>query len=79
MIGTLVTTALDSEHSDVKTSLLHRSLYVDVEYRLPCDAWAPCVNVMQQLPIWLLYTFVCDLRCSDLNVVRLYGPVAIML
>ena len=79
MIGTLVTTALDSEHSDVKTSLLHRSLFVDVGCRLPCDAWSPCFNVMQQLAAWLLNTFVCDLPCPDLNVVSFYKPFAIML
>jgi hypothetical protein len=32
MIGTVVTTVPDSEHSDVKTSLVDRSLHMDVGY-----------------------------------------------
>ena len=56
------------------TSIIVRGRWVPLALRrLVC-----LLNVMQQLPIWLLNTFVCDFPCPHLNVFRLYRPVAII-
>jgi hypothetical protein len=60
------------EREDVAvTSIIARGLWVQLAQRR--------LGVLQYLSIWLLNTFGCDGRFPDLNVGRLYRPVAIVI
>jgi hypothetical protein len=60
------------EREDVAvTSIIARGLWVQLAQRR--------LGFLQHLSIWLMNTFGCDVRFLDLNVGRLYRPVAIVI
>jgi hypothetical protein len=73
MIGPVVTTVPDSEHSDVKTSLLDRSLHMDIWYRVALrrqGSWRlhmPLCSVLHKCTVTVILwayedVYLCDFR-----------------